>query len=65
VAVAAFLEGRISFPDIARTIEQVLTETPALQTSSVQDVLVADKAARECARRVISGRTAPVSFART
>ena len=65
VAVAAFLEGRISFPGIARTIEQVLTETPALRASSVQDVLIADKAARECAGRVISERTAPVSFARS
>jgi len=61
VAVAAFLEGRISFPGIARTIEQVLTETPATRASSIEDVLIADQTARECARRVISERAAPVT----
>jgi 1-deoxy-D-xylulose-5-phosphate reductoisomerase len=63
VAVAAFLEGRISFPGIARTIEQVLTETPTIEAASIQDVLLADQAARECARRVISERAAAVSSA--
>jgi len=63
IAVAAFLEGRISFPGIARTIEQVLAETPACRAASIQDVLNADVAARECARRVISERAAAVSSA--
>jgi len=63
IAVAAFLEGRISFPGIARTIEQVLAETPAFRAASIQDVLKADGAARECARRVISERAAPVGSA--
>jgi 1-deoxy-D-xylulose-5-phosphate reductoisomerase len=54
IAVAAFLEGRISFPDIARTIEAVLTETPAQSPASIEDVLVADRAARERARSIIS-----------
>jgi 1-deoxy-D-xylulose-5-phosphate reductoisomerase len=61
VAVAAFLKGRISFPGIARTIEQVLAETPAVRAASIEDVLVADRAARECARRVIAHRGAPVA----
>ena len=63
IAVAAFLEGRISFPGIARTIEQVLAETPACRAASIQDVLNADVAARELARRVISERAAAVSSA--
>ena len=63
IAVAAFLEGRISFPGIARTIEQVLAETPNTKAASIQDVLAADRAARECALRVISQRGAPVASA--
>ncbi len=63
IAVAAFLEGRITFPGIARTIEQVLADTPACRAASIQDVLNADVAARECARRVISERAAAVSSA--
>jgi 1-deoxy-D-xylulose-5-phosphate reductoisomerase len=63
IAVTAFLEGRITFPGIARTIEQVLAETPACRAASIQDVLNADVAARECARRVISERAAAVSSA--
>ncbi|HKO20638.1 MAG TPA: 1-deoxy-D-xylulose-5-phosphate reductoisomerase [Acidobacteriaceae bacterium] len=63
IAVAAFLDGRISFPGIARTIEQVLSETPDERAASIEDVLAADRAARECARRVISNRAAPVASA--
>jgi 1-deoxy-D-xylulose-5-phosphate reductoisomerase len=63
IAVAAFLEGRIRFPGIARTIEEVLTETSHVRPASIQDVLAADQAARECARRVISQRAALVSSA--
>jgi len=63
VAVAAFLEGRISILGIARTIEQVLAETPPVRAASIEDVLIADRAARECARRVISEYAAPVSSA--
>lgn len=62
IAVAAFLEGRISFLSIPRTIEEVLGLTPDRVPASIQDVLAADQAARNCARSVI-GRfaTAPVS----
>jgi len=63
IAVAAFLEGRISFTGIARTIEQVLSETSSIRASSIEDVLRADQAARECARRVIAERVTPVSSA--
>jgi 1-deoxy-D-xylulose-5-phosphate reductoisomerase len=53
IAVAAFLEGRIPFLGIPRTIEEVLAETPARVPASIQDVLAADEEARECARNVI------------
>jgi 1-deoxy-D-xylulose-5-phosphate reductoisomerase len=53
IAVAAFLEGRIPFLGIPRTIEDVLAETPPRVPTSIQDVLAADEAARNCARNVI------------
>jgi 1-deoxy-D-xylulose-5-phosphate reductoisomerase len=59
IAVAAFLEGRIPFPGIPRTIEEVLSETPSRAPGSIQDVLVADEAARERAREVIVRHEAP------
>jgi 1-deoxy-D-xylulose-5-phosphate reductoisomerase len=54
VAVAAFLDGKIPFLGIPRTIEQVLNETPAHAPASIKDVLASDEAARECARRIIA-----------
>jgi 1-deoxy-D-xylulose-5-phosphate reductoisomerase len=54
VAVAAFLEGRIPFLGIPRTIEQVLQQTSGRPPSSIQDVLDADLRARACARDVIA-----------
>ncbi len=60
IAVAAFLEGRIPFLGIPRTIEGVLTETSTHVPASIQDVLAADEAARERARAAI-GRFAAAS----
>ena len=60
IAVAAFLEGRIPFLGIPRTIEQVLNETPAAHPSSIEEVLAADLAARNCAREVIANQLAGV-----
>ena len=57
IAVAAFLEGRIPFVGIPRTIEEVLGETSSCVPTSIKDVLAADEAARECARSVIGRRT--------
>ena len=54
IAVAAFLEGRIPFLGIPRTIEQVLGLTPAAIPSSIHEVLAADQAARDCARNVVA-----------
>ena len=55
IAVTAFLEGRIPFPGIARTIERVLALTPAARPKSIKDVLAADEQARGCARSVLAG----------
>ena len=66
VAVAAFLEGRIPFIGIPRTIEQVLGETSPHIPTSIQDVLAADEAARTWARSVISRQDAyPVASDRS
>jgi len=58
IAVAAFLEGRIPFLGIPRTIEQVLSETPSRVPASISDVLAADEAARVCAHSVIGRHAA-------
>jgi 1-deoxy-D-xylulose-5-phosphate reductoisomerase len=60
IAVAAFLEGRIPFLGIPRTIEEVLSETSTHAPASIEDVLKADEAARECAREVIVRQAATV-----
>lgn len=54
VAVASFLEGRISFRAIPRTIEQVLEATPAVRPQTIAEVLQLDREARMTAERVIS-----------
>jgi 1-deoxy-D-xylulose-5-phosphate reductoisomerase len=65
VAVAAFLEGEISFQDIAATIQEVLEETPAGRPESIEEVLSVDAEARLLASRVVLQRsgasTKPVS----
>lgn len=52
VAVAAFLEDRISFHGIARTIEAVLARTPAGHPTTIAAVLQADADARQLAREI-------------
>jgi 1-deoxy-D-xylulose-5-phosphate reductoisomerase len=60
IAVAAFLEGAISFPGIAEVVEETLNRTPSRQPSSVNDILEIDKESRSVARtlvaRVAAGR---------
>ena len=56
VAVAAFLDGEISFTEIPRTIEAVLCETKDEHPESIKRVLTLDKEARETARRLIANR---------
>ena len=61
IAVAAFLEGRIPFLGIPRTIEQVLETTSGPRPTSIEEVLQADLAARSAARDVIASQHTPVS----
>jgi 1-deoxy-D-xylulose-5-phosphate reductoisomerase len=62
VAVAAFLDGRLRWPEIAEVIAQVLDEVPVVDPSGVDDVLEADAAARELAGRAVAG--SPVAVRR-
>jgi 1-deoxy-D-xylulose-5-phosphate reductoisomerase len=62
IAVAAFLEEKISFPAIARIVEQTLERMPSREPGSVDDILDIDRAARRVAADVIAkqARTEPV-----
>lgn len=60
IAVAAFLAGDIPFMGIPRTIEDVLIETSGPRPATIQQVLEADLAARECAREVIAQQSTGV-----
>jgi 1-deoxy-D-xylulose-5-phosphate reductoisomerase len=54
IAVEAFLEGKIPFLGIPRTIEEVLERTPDTHPETIAGVLEADSQARERAREVVS-----------
>lgn len=56
IAVRAFLERRIRFPEIARMIEDVLHTEPALAVESLDTVLAADGRARDLAEQWLSRR---------
>lgn len=53
VTVAAFLDGRIAFPDITSINRQVLAQRPG-RAGSIERLLEADQSARELARRAIA-----------
>ncbi|MBU3694873.1 MAG: 1-deoxy-D-xylulose-5-phosphate reductoisomerase [Rhodocyclaceae bacterium] len=55
VAVAAFLEGRIGFAAIPRTIEATLEAVPTVAAPDLNAVLLADSAARDAARALTGG----------
>jgi 1-deoxy-D-xylulose-5-phosphate reductoisomerase len=56
VAVAAFLERRIRFPEIASIIEAVLNAESGVAVESVEAVLEADRRARELAGQWLNRR---------
>lgn len=56
VAVAAFLERRIRFPEIASIIDSVLNAEPAIAVEDLDTVLVADRQARERAGHWLNRR---------
>lgn len=59
IAVAAFLDGRLSFPGIAEAIEEVLEKMPGGPLVSIDDVLAADAEARRLARIEVMRRVGP------
>ena len=59
IAVEAFLEGTISFPTIARTIEEVLEEIPESHPATIGEVLALDQQARELAKHAVMSITSP------
>lgn len=54
VAVEAFLERRIPFTGIPRTIEAVLASTPEAHPATIAEVLAADQLARQMARALVA-----------
>ena len=54
VAVQAFLDGRIPFLGIPRTIERVLAATPEAHPATIAEVLASDKQAREQVRALLA-----------
>ncbi|HUX44638.1 MAG TPA: 1-deoxy-D-xylulose-5-phosphate reductoisomerase [Terracidiphilus sp.] len=58
VAVEAFLDRRIPFMGIPRTIEAVLASTPEAHPGTIAEVLAADRRARETARELTAAAAA-------
>ena len=54
IAVEAFLERRIPFTGIPRTIEMVLAATPEAHPATIAEVLSCDRAARQTARALLA-----------
>ena len=63
--MAAFLEGGIPFNEIPATIRYVLDETPMAHPESIEEVLSADVAAREMARKRMQGLRSSVVGSRS
>jgi 1-deoxy-D-xylulose-5-phosphate reductoisomerase len=62
VAVAAFLEGKISFPDIVNVVSGTMESTDRRPApGSLDDAEDADRAARESASTLVRRRSAPVA----
>jgi 1-deoxy-D-xylulose-5-phosphate reductoisomerase len=54
VAVASFLDQKLSFTGIAAVVEEVLTQTPSHPADNISAVLDADRAARYNAEKIIN-----------
>jgi len=54
VAVEAFLDRRIPFTGIPRTIERVLAATPEAHPATIAEVLASDREARQTARALLT-----------
>ncbi len=55
VAVGAFLDGRISFPDIAAVIERVLDDVGTGPARDFRELFAVDEAARERTEELVGG----------
>jgi 1-deoxy-D-xylulose-5-phosphate reductoisomerase len=60
VAVQAFLEGRIPFPGIARTIAETMEAVSGGVLQTLEDYLEVDRQARALAGRVLARRSVAV-----
>jgi 1-deoxy-D-xylulose-5-phosphate reductoisomerase len=58
LAVQAFLDGKIGFTEIPKIIELVMNQSPTTPLTSIDDVLVADLAARRMGELLIAGLAA-------
>jgi 1-deoxy-D-xylulose-5-phosphate reductoisomerase len=58
VAVAAFLQRRIGFLDIAATVEAVLEQMGAPSAETLEEVVALDAAARQAAEHLATARAA-------
>lgn len=52
-AVAAFLDGKLSFDRIPDVVAECLDCVPGMQLNSLEDILAADRIARQAAHRVL------------
>jgi 1-deoxy-D-xylulose-5-phosphate reductoisomerase len=57
IAVAAFLDGKIPFLDIAATVATVMGQVQEGSEDSIDDILAADHGARNAATALINGRS--------
>ncbi len=58
VAVAAFLEEKISFLRISAIVEQTMAQVTGGSDNEMADLLAADHAARKCAARLVAAKPA-------
>jgi 1-deoxy-D-xylulose-5-phosphate reductoisomerase len=65
IAVEAFLDGRVRFPEMGDVVHETLEEVGSAVVRNVEDVFEADRAAREVAReavrRLVEARTGAAS----
>ncbi len=61
VAVAAFLQGQISFPAIHEVVAETLSRVPQRHPRSVADILEVDRESRDVARRQAATRAGAVT----
>jgi 1-deoxy-D-xylulose-5-phosphate reductoisomerase len=61
VAVAAFLDRRLPFTEVTRVIGGTLDAIPSSPITGLEDVMAADRQARECAARLVSRATAALA----